>query len=272
MTKCVLPWYNCPGCLGIKHQLTYLLVLLACPVKGCCAMHIGQPPPAVTCITVFSMLIGQPPPAVTCITVFSMLIGQPPPAVTCITQFVLIGQPPPAVTCITVFSMLIGQPPPAVTCITQFSPCLLDSLLLLLPALHSFLHAYWTASSCHYLHYSFLFKEGDSNYWGGGGGWKACCDINQGDKGTDIPSQLWCLFTSPKSCLASVFLPHCISVLCRGGNSQAVLIPTVCHNTDWHTCSGEHRGRWCLGWSWFSPCGPEPLCGPVRELTVMVCV
>lgn len=50
--------------------------------------------------------------------------------------------------------MLIGQPLPAVTCITQFSPRLLDSLLLQLPALHSFLRAYWTASSCCYLHYT----------------------------------------------------------------------------------------------------------------------
>jgi len=24
MTKCALPWYNCTGWLGIKHQLTYL--------------------------------------------------------------------------------------------------------------------------------------------------------------------------------------------------------------------------------------------------------
>ena len=27
MTKCVSPWYNCTGWLGVKHQLTYLLVL-----------------------------------------------------------------------------------------------------------------------------------------------------------------------------------------------------------------------------------------------------
>ena len=220
MTKCVSPWYNCTGCLGIKQQFTYLLVLLACSVKGYCAMLIGQ---ASSCRflhdTVFSMLIGQASSgSYLHDTVFSMLIGQ-------------------ASSCRylhdTVFSMLIGQ-----------------------------------ASSCSYLHDSFLFKEGTVIM----GGWKACYDINQGDKGTDIPSQLWCLFTSPKSWLAQVFLPRCIGVLCRGGNSQYALTPFVRHDTDWHTCSGEHRGRWCLGWSWFSPCGPERPCGPARELTMMVCV
>ena len=183
MTKCVSPWYKRPGWLDVKQQFTY---------RSCWHAQVRA---IVPCL--LDSLFLQLPALHNFLHVYWT-------ASSC------------SYLHYTVFSVLIGQPPPALTCITQFSPCLLDSLLLLLPALHSFLCAYWTASSCSYLHYTvfsifigqpppavscitqFSLQGGDSNY----GRWRACNDINQGDKGPDIPSQLWCLFTSPKSCSA----------------------------------------------------------------------
>ena len=310
MTKCVSPWYNCTGCLGIKHQFTYLLVLLACSVKGYCAMLIGQ---ASSCRYLHDSFLHAywtglllPLPAWhSFLHAYWTGLLLPLPAWHSFLHAYWTGLllPLPAWhSFLHAYWTGLLLPLPAWHSFLHaywtglllpfpawhsFLHAYWTGLLLPLPAWHSFLHAYWTGllrqlPAWHsFLHaywtglllqlpawHSFLFKEGTVIM----GGWKACYDINQGDKGTDIPSQLWCLFTSPKSWLAQVFLPRCIGVLCRGGNSQYALTPFVRHDTDWHTCSGEHWGRWCLGWSWFSPCGPERPCGPARELTMMVCV